>query len=123
MSQQSVFGRNCLVSRNGRILGVLSGARIQLADFQRKTIELVNWADTHNLGLWVGVRPAPSDYPSGDWLVVAIDVGGPHDDHGLIRRTEALLKDSGVTTLEYDIDRDLIFDLANGMRESDLTTL
>jgi hypothetical protein len=61
--------------------------------------------------LRLGVLRVDPVYQNELVTVYAVDVRGPHDEHGFIRRLAEILTRHGVQPLDYDLDTDQVFNL------------
>ena len=106
-----LFRRNGLISADGQIGGVLNPPLAsRLPAMQAELKPLIKEAQRRKVMLRLGVLQHTN---SDAVLVYALDVGGPHDTHGFVRRLATILDRHGVKPLEEDLGSDIVFDLMN----------
>lgn len=109
-----LFKRNGLISADGRMAGVLSPPRAdRLLALQAELNPLIKEAQRRKVLLRLGIRQ-PEFFPD-EVLIYALDVGGPHDTHGFIRRLAAILERYGAQPLDCDLGSSQVFELAHDL--------
>lgn len=116
MTSVDLIRRNAIISRDGKVGGVLSPPTPDVTEaLQEALIPLLKEAWLHNVMLGLGVLQLPDGEPM---LAFAIDVGGPKDKHRFIARFTSILQEYGIQPLEEDLDQETILEIVTHLIET-----